>query len=87
MVMSTVARTKELVLWLESVRLDDIALVGGKNASLGEMIQQLSPQGINVPSGFAITAHAYRHFIQHTGLGDSLQPDCLTQVGKRLETS
>lgn len=73
MVMTTAARTKELVLWLDSVCLDDIAIVGGKNASLGEMIQQLSPQGINVPSGFAITAYAYRHFIEQTGLEANLR--------------
>jgi pyruvate,water dikinase len=42
--------------------LEDVPIVGGKNASLGEMIQQLVPKGINVPSGFATTAHAYRHF-------------------------
>lgn len=45
--------------WFEEVGLDDVALVGGKNASLGEMIRELGPQGIRVPGGFVITADAY----------------------------
>ncbi len=46
-----------------SLRLNDIPLVGGKNASLGEMLSELSALGIAVPDGFAITAPAYRDFI------------------------
>ncbi|NDC36097.1 MAG: hypothetical protein EBZ51_12180, partial [Synechococcaceae bacterium WB9_2_112] len=48
-----------LVLPLEAVGLADLADVGGKNASLGELIQQLSQEGVNVPGGFAVTAAAY----------------------------
>ncbi len=58
----------KLILWFEEVGIADIPLVGGKNASLGEMIQQLTPQGVNVPGGFATTAAAYRYFIQAAGL-------------------
>ncbi|MGB3188642.1 MAG: phosphoenolpyruvate synthase [Limnoraphis sp.] len=61
-------KEKAFVLWFEEVRISDIPLVGGKNASLGEMIQQLSPKGVNVPTGFATTAYAYRHFIESAGL-------------------
>jgi pyruvate, water dikinase len=56
------------VLWFESVGIQDLPLVGGKNASLGEMIRQLTPKGINVPTGFATTAYAYRYFIEKAGL-------------------
>ena len=61
------------VLWFEEVGMEDVSLVGGKNASLGEMIQQLTPQGINVPGGFATTAYAYRYFIQQAGLENKLR--------------
>ena len=50
---------------LDSLRLEDIALVGGKNASLGEMISSLKSLGVNVPEGFAVTADGYRLFIKH----------------------
>ena len=62
------AQERSLVLWFDEVGINDISLVGGKNASLGEMIQQLTPQGVNVPNGFATTAYAYRYFIQAAGL-------------------
>ena len=62
----------ELVLPLEAVGLEAIPEVGGKNASLGEMIRQLSAQGVRVPGGFATTAAAYRHFIQAGGLQHQL---------------
>ncbi|MEM0980573.1 MAG: phosphoenolpyruvate synthase [Cyanobacteria bacterium P01_H01_bin.58] len=73
MISVSVQKAQDLVLWLDQIRLEDIPIVGGKNASLGEMIQQLTPQGINVPSGFAITAHAYRHFITCNGLDAKLR--------------
>jgi pyruvate,water dikinase len=61
------------VLWFEEVGIADIPLVGGKNASLGEMIQQLTPRGVNVPTGFATTAYAYRYFVQAAGLEEKLR--------------
>lgn len=73
MVVTSVARAQEFVRWLDSIRLEDIPIVGGKNASLGEMIQQLSPQGIRVPMGFATTADAYQHFIHSGGLETQLR--------------
>ena len=57
-----------LVCWLENVGRKDIDLVGGKNASLGEMINSLSAASIRVPGGFAITAQAYRFFLRENGL-------------------
>ncbi|MEG4497270.1 phosphoenolpyruvate synthase [Microcoleus sp. F10-C6] len=68
-----IPKEKSLVLWFDEVGIADIPLVGGKNASLGEMIQQLSPQGVRVPSGFATTAYAYRYFIQSAGLEAKLR--------------
>ena len=59
-----VGKEKRLILWFEEVGAEDVSLVGGKNASLGEMIRILSRQGIRVPGGFAVTAYAYRHFLQ-----------------------
>jgi pyruvate, water dikinase len=52
----------------EQLRNTDVASVGGKNASLGEMISQLSAKGVRVPTGFATTAHAYREFLAQGGL-------------------
>ena len=66
-------KAQALVLWFEDVGMGDVSLVGGKNASLGEMIQQLTPKGINVPGGFATTAYAYRFFIQRAGLQTKLR--------------
>ncbi|MEA5558584.1 phosphoenolpyruvate synthase [Nodularia spumigena] len=64
---------RSLILWFNEVGITDIPLVGGKNASLGEMIQQLTPQGVNVPTGFATTAYAYRYFIESAGLEAQLR--------------
>ena len=49
-----------LVLWYNQLGMNDVDRVGGKNASLGEMIRSLSEEGVQVPGGFATTAHAYR---------------------------
>ncbi|MEG4988651.1 phosphoenolpyruvate synthase [Microcoleus sp. BR0-C5] len=68
-----IPKEKALVLLFDEVGIADIPLVGGKNASLGEMIQQLTGQGVRVPNGFATTAHAYRYFIQSAGLEAKLR--------------
>ncbi len=57
----------------EEVGIDDVGEVGGKNASLGEMIQKLSPKGVNIPSGYVITASAYRYFLDKTGLAEEIR--------------
>jgi len=54
--------------WFADTSIGDVALVGGKNASLGEMVRELSAKGVKVPNGFAITAEAYRHFIHEAKL-------------------
>lgn len=86
-------RETAFVLKFEQVGLSDIPLVGGKNASLGEMIQQLTSKGVNVPNGFATTAYAYRYFIETAGLEEKLRllfadldvedMNSLRQVGKQ----
>lgn len=58
----------EQIIWLEHLRRGDVARVGGKNASLGEVIQNLVPKGIAVPSGFATTADAYWHYVDANGI-------------------
>ncbi len=61
----------DLVVPFELLRMSDVESVGGKNASLGEMISQL-PSGVKVPTGFATTAHAFREFLKHDGLADRI---------------
>jgi pyruvate,water dikinase len=63
----------DLVLWLDKLRLDDLAQVGGKNSSLGEMIGNLAQLGVSVPGGFATTAQAFKDFIEYEGLADRIQ--------------
>lgn len=60
-----------LVIPFEQLRMSDVEVVGGKNASLGEMISQL-PQGVRVPTGFATTAHAFREFLAYEGLAGKI---------------
>jgi len=62
-----------LVLWFNKLGMDDVDTVGGKNASLGEMISSLKNKGVQVPDGFATTADAYRQFISYQGLNDRIQ--------------
>ncbi|MDQ3796761.1 MAG: phosphoenolpyruvate synthase [Pseudomonadota bacterium] len=62
----------EYILSLDSIGMDDVTRVGGKNASLGEMIQHLAASGVNVPGGFATTAEAYRRFMADAGLTDKI---------------
>ena len=63
---------KEQVIPLDTLRIDDVDRVGGKNASLGEMISQLFSVGIQVPLGFATTAAAYRDFLRANDLQDQI---------------
>ena len=69
--MSALFALDTLVVPFEKLRMSDVESVGGKNASLGEMISQL-PTGVKVPTGFATTAHAFRQFLSHGGLSDRI---------------
>jgi pyruvate,water dikinase len=66
-------RDKEFVLWFEEIGIEDIPLVGGKNASLGEMYRELRPKGVNIPNGFATTANAYRYFVKRAGVEEKIR--------------
>src|SRR3984893_19018061 len=67
--------TSRYVRFFEEFDIDDVPLVGGKNASLGEMFQKLSGQGVRVPHGFAITAEAYRYMLDETGAWERLHAE------------
>ena len=79
---------------LNELNMQDLDLVGGKNASLGEMIGNLTKLGVNVPGGFATTSHAYRDFLKHENLGDRINEALskldvdnlsdLTETGKQI---
>jgi pyruvate,water dikinase len=85
------------VIWFDQLGMNDVPVVGGKNASLGEMISNLASAGISVPGGFATTAHAFNTFLAHDGLADKINGllvdfdiedvDALAQVGSRIRQS
>jgi len=77
------------IIWFEHLRMTDVAEVGGKNASLGEMISQLDSKGIRVPGGFATTAEAYKRFLESNHLKqkidavlDNLDVDNVIELAK-----
>ena len=61
-------KSQALILWFDQVSNDDVSLVGGKNASLGEMYRLLQPRGVRIPNGFIITARGYQNFVTESGL-------------------
>ena len=65
-------KNEKYILWLSEIDKNDVVLVGGKNASLGEMYCHLNPQGVRVPNGFALTAAAYWYFLRFNGLNEKL---------------
>lgn len=67
------AQRSRYVLWFDEVGIDDVPLVGGKNASLGEMYRELTSQGVKIPNGFAITADAYWHLLESAGILEKLK--------------
>jgi pyruvate, water dikinase len=71
--MAVVAHDVSSIRWFEEIGIEDIPLVGGKNASLGEMYRELASQGVQVPNGFAITADAYREFLRATNLDRTIE--------------
>ena len=64
---------KRYILWFDEISKEDVPLVGGKNASLGEMFSKLSKKGINVPNGFAITAKGFRYFLKFNKIDEKLK--------------
>src|ERR1700675_3323526 len=64
---------KPYIIPFEELKNKDVDLVGGKNASIGEMISGLAALGVSVPGGFATTAHAYRDFLQQGGLDQRIR--------------
>ncbi|HID01064.1 MAG TPA: phosphoenolpyruvate synthase, partial [Piscirickettsiaceae bacterium] len=82
--------TDRFIRFFAELSIDDVPLVGGKNASLGEMYRLLTPQGIKIPNGFAITAEAYCYVLDQAGaweklhqLLDDLNPNDLTELKQR----
>ena len=85
---------QQYIAWFDTLRMTDVSSVGGKNASLGEMISQLAHLGVRVPGGFATTADAFRDFLTHEGLAkriqallDTLNTDdviALSESGKKI---
>ena len=61
------------ILWFKEITKEDVSLVGGKNASLGEMFSNLKAKGVNVPNGFAITTIAYKRFLEESGLKEKIK--------------
>lgn len=84
-------KSPQYAVFLKDLRRDDTAQVGGKNASLGEMIAQLSERGVRVPGGFATTAQAYWRFLEENGLKkkirealDGLDSQGVAKIGKKV---
>lgn len=75
-------KSEQFILWFDQIGIEDVSLVGGKNAALGEMYRTLTPRGIKVPNGFALTAFAYRFFMEKSGLKDKIE-----KILKDLDTS
>ena len=67
-----------MIRWFNTISLDDISQVGGKNASLGELYQHMSTLGIKIPNGFAVTTAAYDRFVHFNRLGPYIE--------KKMET-
>lgn len=68
-------KAQKVILWLDQISNDDVPMVGGKNASLGEMYNTLTPQGVRIPNAFVVTAHAYRRFINESKLADIMHKE------------
>ncbi len=66
-------KRSEYILWFDQLGIDDVPVVGGKNASLGEMYRNLTGKGVNIPNGFAVTATAYHYFIEKAGIKDRIR--------------
>ncbi|MDD3735439.1 MAG: phosphoenolpyruvate synthase [Candidatus Pacebacteria bacterium] len=87
-------KNEKLILWFKDIRSEDVSLVGGKNASLGEMYSNLTSQGVNVPNGFALTSNFYWYYLKYNKIDkkikeilDKFNPKSITslqQTGKSI---
>ena len=68
-----VSREKRFILWWDELSIDDVPLVGGKNASLGEMYRKLTKKGVRIPNGFAISAYAYQYLLKTAGIEQDIK--------------
>ncbi len=75
-------KSQKFILWLDDVSLNDIILVGGKNASVGEMRRVFSKKNINIPNGFCLTAKAYRYFLESNNLKEKIK-DLLSNLDSK----
>ncbi len=75
-------KSEALILWFDQITMEDVPLVGGKNASLGEMYQSLASKGVRVPNGFAITARAYQYLLEKNNAVERIK-----EILKDLDTS
>ena len=66
-------KSEKFIIWFNDLRIEDVPLVGGKNASLGEMYHSLKEKGVLVPNGFAITAAAYIHLLKEAGIDEAIK--------------
>ncbi|HET6421138.1 MAG TPA: PEP/pyruvate-binding domain-containing protein, partial [Geobacteraceae bacterium] len=66
------ADKKRYIRWFKDININDVSLVGGKNASLGEMFGELTTCGVKIPNGFAVTAEAYRDLVKTGGISAEL---------------
>ncbi len=73
LIVSDSGKKEKFILWFDEIGIEDVPLVGGKNASLGEMIRELSSEGINVPNGFAITAYAYNYLLKNAKIEEKIK--------------
>ncbi len=73
LILKRMDKQNALILWFDQLGIEDVVLAGGKNAALGEMFSNLGKMGISVPNGFAITATAYRRFLDETKLQDKIK--------------
>ncbi|MFP4117990.1 MAG: phosphoenolpyruvate synthase [Candidatus Woesearchaeota archaeon] len=75
-------KEKQFILWFDQLTIDDVGLVGGKNASLGEMYRELTHKGVKIPNGFAVTAHAYYYLLEQNGAKEKVR-----EILEDLDTS
>ena len=67
------SKKREFILWFRDLTINDVPIVGGKNASLGEMYRTLTKKGVNIPYGFAVTAYAYRYFLKKAKIQNKIR--------------